>query len=125
MRQIHAVERYDQMTVKEAQDLVFAHLQKIGYTEIEITPTHAFLHLIEETGEVARSLLHKETKRGELANTTEPSDLEDEVADIFWQTLKLASYLNIDLETSFLKKYEKNKAKGKRDSDAHVWSHPD
>jgi len=57
--------------------------------------------------------LHKETKRGSLAYTTEPSNIEDEVADIFWQTLKLASYLNIDLEECFLKKYEKNKAKNK------------
>lgn len=101
------------MEIKEAQKTVREHLEKIGYTKIETTPTHAFLHLIEETGEVARTLLHKETNRASVANTTKPSDINDEVADIFWQTLKLASYLNIDLETAFLEKYKKNQAKSK------------
>lgn len=101
------------MDIKQAQKLVREHLEKIGYTKIETTPAHAFLHLVEEIGEVARTLLHKETKRGSLSVTTKPSDIKDEVADVFWQTLKLASYLNIDLESCFIKKYEKNKAKGK------------
>jgi len=96
------------MTIQEAQKKVYNHLKEIGYLEIETTPLHAFVHLIEETGEVARALLHKETKRGNLPFTTEPSEIEDEVADIFWQTLKLASYLDIDLESAFENKYQKN-----------------
>lgn len=99
------------MKIKKAQKLVKEHLEKIGYTKIETTPIHAFLHLIEEIGEVARAILHKETKRDKLFVSTKPQELENEVADIFWQTLKLASYLNIDLESCFIKKYEKNKAK--------------
>ena len=99
------------MQVRQAQKLVYSHLKKIGYTNIETTPTHAFLHLVEEIGEVSRALLHRTTKRNKLPVTTKPTELEDEVADIFWQTLKLASYLKIDLETAFVKKYEKNKAK--------------
>lgn len=102
------------MEIQKAQKLVREHLEEIGYTKIETTPIHAFLHLIEEIGETARTLLHKETNRKKLYCSTEPSNLEDEVADIFWQTLKLASYLDIDLETCFMKKYEKNKAKPKR-----------
>ena len=105
------------MDIKEAQSTVKNHLEKIGYTKIETTPTHAFLHLIEEIGEVSRALLLKETNRKSLPVTTEPSELDDEVADIFWQTLKLASYLNIDLESAFIKKYEKNKAKSKQYKD--------
>lgn len=101
------------MEIKQAQKLVREHLKKIGYTKIETTPIHAFLHLIEEVGETSRTLLHKETKRNSLTVTTKPSDIEDEVADIFWQTLKLASYLNVDLDSCFLRKYEKNKAKQK------------
>jgi len=101
------------MKIKQAQDLVYGHLVKIGYTQSETTPTHAFLHLIEEVGEVARVLLHKETKRGKFKNTTEAGNLEDEVADIFWQTLKLASYLDIDLEKAFINKLEKNRNKSK------------
>jgi NTP pyrophosphatase (non-canonical NTP hydrolase) len=71
------------MEIKEAQDLVYEHLVKIGYTKSETTPVHAFLHLVEEIGEVSRVLLHKETKRGEFANGTDPGNIEDEVADIF------------------------------------------
>ncbi|MBD3208365.1 MAG: nucleotide pyrophosphohydrolase [Candidatus Nealsonbacteria bacterium] len=101
------------MEIKEAQKLVKEHLDKIGYTKIETTPTHAFLHLIEEVGEVARAILHKETNRASLHVGAEPEELEDEIADIFWQTLKLASYLNMDLESIFLEKYKKNKDKKK------------
>ena len=102
------------MNIKKAQDLVYKHLVKIGYTKSETTPSHAFLHLIEEVGEVSRILLHQETKRGEFANATDPGVIEDEVADIFWQTLKLASYLKIDLEQAFINKLEKNRKKSKK-----------
>jgi len=102
------------MEIKKAQDLVYEHLVKIGYTKSETTPTHAFLHLIEELGEVSRILLHKETKRGDFANTTSPGIIEEEIADVFWQTLKLASYLRIDLDKAFIDKLEKNRNKPKR-----------
>jgi len=102
------------MNIKKAQDLVYGHLVKIGYTKSETTPLHAFLHLIEEIGEVSRVLLHQETKRGKFANATDPGIIEDEIADIFWQTLKLASYLKIDLEQAFVNKLEKNRRKSKK-----------
>jgi NTP pyrophosphatase (non-canonical NTP hydrolase) len=100
------------MEISEAQRIVYEHLEKIGYTKIETTPTHAFLHLTEEMGEVARTLLHQTTPRGTKKNTTDPGNIEDEVADIFWQTLKLSSYLKIDLEKCFIAKLEKNRKKG-------------
>lgn len=99
------------LDIKEAQDLVHEHLEKIGYTESETEPWHAFLHLTEEVGECSRVLLHENTDREKFASTTEPGILEDEVADIFWQTLKLASYLEIDLEQAFREKLEKNRKK--------------
>lgn len=106
------------MEITTAQKIVFDHLEKIGYTKIETTPIHAFLHLIEEVWEVSRVLLHKETPRWRLSNSSDPWHLEEEVADIFWQTLKLASYLNLDLEACFLKTYEKNKNKGQKIQEA-------
>ncbi len=96
------------MEISQAQKIVKEHLEKIGYTKIETKPIHAFLHLIEEIGETARTLLYKETPRGTIKNTTNPGNLKDEVADIFWQTLKLATYLDIDLEKVFIEKYKKN-----------------
>jgi len=99
------------MDIKKAQTLVYDHLKKIGYTDIETSSAHAFLHLIEEIGELSRSLLHKDTNRDSLPYTTEPSNVEDEIADVFWQTLKLASYLDVDLEQCFINKFEKNKLK--------------
>lgn len=102
------------MTITEAQDAVYKHIVKIGYDKIETTPSLAFIHLIEEVGEVARIVLHKETNRSVMKNSTEPGVIEDEVADILWQTLKLASYLKIDLETAFINKYKKNQEKGNK-----------
>lgn len=102
------------MEIKSAQDLVYEHLVKIGYTKSETTPVHAFLHLVEEVWEVSRVLLHKETKRGAFANGSDPGNIEDEVADIFWQTLKLASYLDINLEQAFINKLGKNRNKWKK-----------
>ena len=104
------------MHIKEAQKTVSEHLQKIGYTKIETTPTQAFLHLVEEVGETSRALLYKETSRKNVANFTNPKELEEEIADIFWQTLKLAAYLNIDLEDAFTKKTQKNKEKNEKKS---------
>lgn len=101
------------MGIKEAQKLVWEHLEKVGYTKVETTSLQAFLHLVEEVGEVSRALLHKETDRGLLAVNTPSPDLKDEVADIFWQTLKLSSYLKMDLESAFEEKYRKNQAKNK------------
>ena len=101
------------MEIKKAQDLVYDHLVKIGYTKSETTPIHAFLHLVEEIGEVSRVLLHKETGRKKFVNSSDPGIIEDEVADIFWQTLKLASYLKIDLNKAFVDKLEKNRNKSK------------
>ncbi|MGI5827789.1 MAG: MazG nucleotide pyrophosphohydrolase domain-containing protein [Patescibacteria group bacterium] len=104
------------MDIKKAQTLVDHHLEEIGYKKIETTTEQAFIHLIEETGEVARAILHKQTKRNKLATTTDPSNLKDEVADIFWQTLKLAIYLDIDLDAAFKNKYRKNRNKMKNNN---------
>jgi len=101
------------MNIKKAQELVWQHLVKISYTKSETSPLHAFLHLTEEIGEVSRSLLHCETKRGKFVNSGS-GDIEEEVADVFWQTLKLASYLKIDLEKAFVKKLEKTRAKSRQ-----------
>jgi NTP pyrophosphatase (non-canonical NTP hydrolase) len=99
------------MEINKAQKKVMDHLKKIGYLNIEKTPSQAFLHLVEEVGETSRALLYNETSRNKMSNQTEPHGLEEEIADIFWQTLKLAGYLNIDLEKAFEKKLEKNRLK--------------
>jgi NTP pyrophosphatase (non-canonical NTP hydrolase) len=101
------------LSITQAQELVREHLKLIDYFSIETTPEQAFLHLIEETGELARTILYLKTGRGKMKNQTAPQELNDELADIFWQTLKLAIYLDCDLESCFLKKLEKNRAKGR------------
>ena len=67
------------MKIKKAQELVWEHLNRIGYTKSETSPLHAFLHLSEEVGEVARTLLHKETKRGKFVHS-KAGDMEEELA---------------------------------------------
>jgi len=99
------------MDIKEAQKNVATHLKKIGYDKIETTPVHAFLHLVEEIGETSRTILYQEIKRNSVVNQSQPHGFEEELADIFWQTLKLAEYSGIDLEEAFLKKLQKNKQK--------------
>ncbi len=99
------------LEIKEAQDLVYEHLEKIGYTESETESTHAFLHLVEEIGETSRSLLHRETERGDFANRTDPGVLKEEVGDVLWQIMKLASYLDMNLEEAFEEVLEKNRNK--------------
>jgi len=101
------------MHIRDAQTQLAEYIDEIGYREVEKTPAEAFLHLVEEVGETARSLLHSGTARGKMSNTTVPKELEEEVADVFWQTLKLAVYLDIDLEGAFEKKFAKNRARGK------------
>lgn len=100
------------VTIREAQNLVYEHLVKIKYTESETSPVHAFLHLVEEVGEVSRAFLHKETNRASFVGSV-PGDIEEEVADILWQTLKLASYLRIDLENAFVQRLEENRNKSR------------
>lgn len=99
------------MDISQAQELVYEHLEKIGYTESETEPMHAFLHLVEEVGETSRSLLHKETERGDFSSQTDPEVLKKEVGDILWQTMKVASYLDIDLEEAFKEVLKKNRNK--------------
>ena len=101
------------MHIREAQKQLAQYIDEIGYREVEKTPSEAFLHLVEEVGETARSLLHSGTGREKMSNTTVPKELEEEVADVFWQTLKLAIYLDIDLESAFEKKFAKNRERGR------------
>ncbi|WP_186646623.1 MazG nucleotide pyrophosphohydrolase domain-containing protein [Fluviispira vulneris] len=100
------------LTLQECVYLVNEHLGKIGYYKIEKTPEHAFMHLIEEVGELSRALSYEFTDRKSLKKNAQEESVSDELADVFWQVIKLSLYLKIDLNEAFCNKYRKNLAKG-------------
>jgi NTP pyrophosphatase (non-canonical NTP hydrolase) len=101
------------MNISDAQQQVQEQIKQRGYDKVEDKPSLVMLHLIEEVGETSRAILHKETMRAEAINSRQPKQLEEELADIFWQTIRLANILNIDLETAFMNKFEKNQNRQK------------
>lgn len=101
------------MEIKKAQKDVEEYHRKIGYYKIEDTASKVFLHLIEEAGELGRSVLHRETERGKYFPGRAPDRIDEEVADVFLQVLRLANMLNVDLESAFVKKFEKNRRRPK------------
>jgi len=64
-----------------------------------VTPSQTFVHLIEELGEVARLVLHKEGyKDPDLPNLQE--QLAEELADAATFLFKLAYQYDVDLESA-------------------------
>ncbi len=67
----------------------------------------AFIHLVEEFGEVARQLFNEKSGRKVL----DKENLGEELTDCMLFISKIASLYNIDLEESFKLKVEKLKKK--------------
>lgn len=101
-----------ELKLNDCVKLINDHLTKIDYFSVEKIPEQAFLHLIEETGKLSRCILHKNKRRNAMKNGTLPDSIEDEFSDVLWQVLKLSIYLDIDVNKSFINKYNKNVAKG-------------
>jgi len=86
-----------ELTISEAQKKVeqFAKDQNWKTESLEI-----FNHLVEEIGEIARGL-----RKGDQEN------LKEELADALFLLLKLSNQENIDLNDSFIKKFNSIKTK--------------
>lgn len=63
--------------------------------------------LTGEVGEVANIV--KKIARGDFKLEEKKTDIEEELADVFIYLLKLSYQLNIDLESAYVKKMEKNR----------------
>jgi len=58
------------------------------------TPEMAFIHLVEEAGELAREFVNKERRPEKYSK----EKLIDAIGDIFFNTFLLASLYNLDVE---------------------------
>jgi NTP pyrophosphatase (non-canonical NTP hydrolase) len=90
------------MDIRNAQDLVNELSHVSGQSNASTESMHVFLHLIEEIGGTAKTLLNQDN--------LESKRVKDAIADIFWQLLRLSSHLDIDLQEQFVNAYDiKNK----------------
>ena len=71
-------------------------------------PLEIFLLFSEEVGELAKAIRNRMKIYHEEGKVLKENELEDEFADVFSYLLDLANHFNIDLETAFRKKEEKN-----------------
>ena len=101
------------MTIKEAQQIVDAWIQKYGVRYFSELTNMAVL--TEEVGELARVMARKygdqSFKEGEKEN------LGEEMADVLWVLLCLANQTGVDLTEELQKSIEK---KTRRDSLRHI-----
>jgi NTP pyrophosphatase (non-canonical NTP hydrolase) len=81
------------MALNELQKQVKEYDKKKGWTKD--TPEEAVLHMQEELGEIARELLKKSGyKKGKY----DPQELNDEITDLLYLTMKLGNLLELDLD---------------------------
>lgn len=65
-----------------------------------------FMMLLEECGELAKAA--RKYTNIHIDATSERFEVEDEVADVFMYLLDICNHFDIDLETGFRRKEEKN-----------------
>jgi NTP pyrophosphatase (non-canonical NTP hydrolase) len=94
----------DNPTLHDYQEYIAAMVKERGFTD---NVPQRFQLLMEELGEFARAA----RKHGGLkfAADTHTTELEEEAADVFIVFLGMCNLLDIDLETAFRAKEEKNK----------------
>jgi len=91
------------MEVKELQKLSVEIVDKIDRKlNLSRDPQLTISQIVEELGELAR-VVNSEKLRNKKPSKKE---LEDEIADVFLQLIKLADMFNIDLEEAVLYKIE-------------------
>ncbi len=71
-------------------------------------PLEIFLLFSEEVGELAKAIRYKTKLYCEDGKELENDNLEDEIADVFSYLLDLANKFDIDLESAFRNKEQKN-----------------
>lgn len=82
--------------------------QEINNKNIEALE-HLIVCLVGEVGEFSNIV--KKIKRGDFKYSEKSSELSEELADTFIYLIKIANQMNLDLETIFLDKLDKNKTR--------------
>ena len=108
------------MKVKKLQKEIEKFWEKVNRLKgKKYTPETAFIHLVEEVGELAKEFVNKERRQEKYSK----EKLIDAIGDIFFNTFLLASLYNLDVEKllqkilkegeSRIEKLRKLKRKGK------------
>jgi NTP pyrophosphatase (non-canonical NTP hydrolase) len=94
------------MAFNELQRQVAEYDKTFGWTKDK--PEQTVLHMQEEVGEIARELLKKAGyKRGKY----DPEELNDEITDLLYLTLKLGNLMNLELDKGWGRICERYKDK--------------
>lgn len=86
-------------TIKNLQQLMVDQLKRRGFYPKD--EKEVLLRLGEEMGEIFEAVREKQTDE----------ELRHEVVDVFWNLLRFCELKGIDLEESFMEKYEKNESR--------------
>jgi NTP pyrophosphatase (non-canonical NTP hydrolase) len=92
-------------TLGDFQEYVVEMDKERGFTKS--TPLHALVHLMEESGELAKAVRKAEHLR--VDEKSESFAVAEEAADVLIFLLKLCNQYGIDLEQAFREKEEINK----------------
>ena len=84
------------MHIREYQTWLHAYDEARGWDKI--APSHSFMHLIEEVGEIAREVEYVEGYRDAADPTEVSARLAEELADAATFLFKLAYQCGVDLE---------------------------
>jgi NTP pyrophosphatase (non-canonical NTP hydrolase) len=84
------------MTFNELQKQVAEHDKAFGWTKDK--PEQTVLHMQEEVGEIARELLKK---AGYKKGKYDPEELNDEITDLLYLTLKLGNLMGLDIDNGW------------------------
>ena len=84
------------MHIREYQTWLHAYDEVRGWDKI--APSHSFMHLIEEVGEIAREVEYVEGYREAADPTVVSARLAEELADAATFLFKLAYQCGVDLE---------------------------
>ena len=105
----------DQITINEAQQKVDEWIKSFGVRYFnELTNLGI---LMEEVGELSRSMVRTYGEQSFKSSDKEKSDLSDEMADVLWVLICLANQTGVNLTEAFQKNMNK---KTNRDSSRHV-----
>ena len=95
--------------LKRLQDEVSSYDKKYGWTGDP--ESHITLHMMEETGEIARQVLRLE---GYKKEPYDKNNLSEEIIDLLYLTVKLANKADIDLEKAWAASFERYEKKTSR-----------
>jgi NTP pyrophosphatase (non-canonical NTP hydrolase) len=98
-------------SLSDIQEYVAQTVRYRGFADQSIQDD--LLMLCEEVGELAKAI-RQQQKLTRKAVDSQSFDVAFELADVLWMTLCIANYFEIDAETAFRAKEERNKQRNWR-----------